>query len=110
MQGCTELAAKKPSWAWTGGGGGESILPLCSKVSSGKRVDSRRNRSTAQLHLTASRCDLAEKLRVKRRGEGFCASSKEGNLLGLALAPNVHDQQSVFQAARTRSESYSGAI
>lgn len=74
-------------------------------------MDSRRNRSTAQLHLTASRCDLAEKLRVKRRGEGFCASSKEGNLLGLALSPHVHGQQSgVFQAARSRSESYSGAI
>jgi hypothetical protein len=50
-------------------------------------VDSRRNRLTAQLRLTAllCGCGLAEKLGIKRRGEGVCASSKEGNLLGLAL-------------------------
>lgn len=73
-------------------------------------MDSRRNRSTAQLRLTASHArGLAEKLRVKRRGEGFCASSKERISLDWPWPRMSTGRQSgVFPATRSRSESFSG--
>lgn len=65
------------------------MVPLCSEVSRGKRVDSGRDHSTAQFRLRASGCGRAEELGVKRKGKGLCDSPKEVNLPGLALALRV---------------------
>lgn len=97
---CTELSAKKPSWAHTEGGG-ESMVPLCSEVSKEKEWTVG---GTTQLpSSTLLPCCKAEKARVKRRERGSVPHRKRTISLDWPWPQESTGQPGMFLAIRSES-------